>query len=205
MTGLELFIWYAMPGGTLAVALYVVDPQFWGNQRIPEGLWLAGLPLLGYCLHQLFRIVFEKRGGWENPRLRPSLAALQKQLDIPQESHSPCSAFLVWEVTFYSDCFPESFRQRDIRTWHYLISFWTVAFSCAVGMIILLPGLLVSDNWKTNALWIVVLGVVGSVFFLKGKLTHTSLMELESAVMTRHEEAFKKTKDKLCPSDKEKA
>jgi hypothetical protein len=107
------------------------------------------------------------------------------------------TAFLIWEMTFYGKKFPDAFRQRNIRAWHYIMSFSAVRLACGIGMVVLLIGLACDNEWKAQFSCLIVLLALLVTFHLKGKLTKGALMRLESAAHVLYEKDFVCTRNKL--------
>ena len=153
MTSVELLVWYTMSGGICTLSLWLVAPS---TYEIPGTVWAPAIPLLGYAIHQLFLVIFEATGGWENAKRRPSLVTIKNRYKLCDDLKNPCNPFLIWELTLYGEEFPESLRQQILRVRHYIISFWAIAFACAiaVGILILVPLFTYYTNKKL--LWLLI-------------------------------------------------
>lgn len=162
-----------------------------------DGTLLAAIALvLGFILHQAFRTAFELFGGWEC-RLRPvikTILAMDKKL-------TPRRAFLVWELTLYSKEIDESFRAHDRGAWHYVMSFWSIAFSSALSFLLMMITAIVRGDWESGS-WAIAPFVIGVIFTAKGFLTASSISRQECSILKLCD-AFRNTMTKLGTASRE--
>ena len=204
---MDRLIWFSMPGAVLVPAIVACVPEL-SNFKITEGeavLLAITIPFVGFVLHQVYRMLFEATGSFARGS-RPVIRPIQQEYSAsaPNTKVSRKDAFLIWEITFYSEPFPNSFREHDRGAWHYVFSFWSVSFAALIAMAsLVLCGLPVELNSVTPiALHPQTLLLVGElamfiVFYIKGKQTFDSLMRQEVAAFWRHRHAFDQTADAI--------
>jgi hypothetical protein len=166
---------------------------------------IAGTPLLGFVIHQIYRLYFEWRGGFAQESRR-SLDILWQVIARPcgfqNPEHRYTKSFLIWEVTFYSDGIPESFRNHDRGAWHYIISFKSSFYSSLLATLTLFIAITYrcyNNTLQDNLLFLVgaIMIVIAFILCFKGKQTHESLMDQEIAVIYRYAKEFSETARKL--------
>ena len=180
-------IWFSIPG---AVALYALHLAFPGCHWDNEVLVVASAPVLGFVVHQLFRTIFEVWGCWQTER-RPVIRLIRKEYKI--ETSEKWMPFLIWETTFYSDCIPDSFRQHNRNSWHYVISFWSVALTSALFGVALASVLAFRQTSSIPVVQLACFAVLFVLFSCKGLLTYLSLGKQECAAFRRYRSRFDKT------------
>ncbi|MBI3799287.1 MAG: hypothetical protein HY268_20270 [Deltaproteobacteria bacterium] len=208
---LEQLIWYTVPGALVVAAMLLV----WPHVLQPDGmtaLIIAGTPLLGFVIHQAYRLFFEWRGGFTQESRR-SLDILWQAIARPcgfeNSDHRYTKSFLIWEITFYGEEIPEGFRGHDRGAWHYILSFRASSWSSFFAAFILVWAILwrTYTNTQQGSLFYLIIAAlvavaVGFIFCFKGKQTHESLMNQEIAVIYRYAEKFSETARKLRILDK---
>jgi len=194
---MEELIWFSMPGAVMAAAIAAVWPSTVDSES-KIVVWVVVVPVIGFIVHQLYRLLFETTGGYA----RESRTVLQYISNVlaPRENLTvpgPIKAFLIWEITFYSDDFPESFREHDRRMWHYILSFWSITLSATLSMSLCLIGYLVMS--RSNSILLVAGAelIVAIVFYFKGRSSYQSLVRQETAMAHNHESIFLATLRKL--------
>jgi hypothetical protein len=204
---LQELIWFSIPGFTIVAAIVAVWPA-WAIMQIDSSsavvsapkvaLLIVLVPVVGFIVHQIFRLIFEKKGGFAR-KSRKVLHHISKVL-APRENIAVSdlkSAFLIWETVFYSDEFPAAFRDHDRRSWHFIISFWTISFSAFIAILICIVGyLFTSPDYLLLGITVLEL-LISPIFYLKGKSTYQSLIDQEIAVVYDNEEIFLTTLKKL--------
>jgi hypothetical protein len=200
---MEELIWFSMPGAVFVAAVVALWPE--AVDTDPKAILLVILvPLAGFVLHQLYRLLFEWTGGYA--RKSRSVIHYIKDKLAPQkgvELEELREAFMVWELTFYGDEFPAAFRSHDRRAWHYILSFWSIALS---GIIASLLGALWCCFKSCSALH---LGValsglaVAALFYLKGGSTYDSLVEQEEELAMSRADLFYPALEKLGRREKD--
>ena len=184
-------IWFSVPG---AVGLYALHLAFPGNSSNGGLLVIASAPILGFILHQLYRTVFEACHGWETIR-RPVLTLIKKEYNL--DDANPRLPFLIWETSFYSDGVPDSFRENNRSGWHYVMSFRSIAFASAIAGIALAC---IPAFWQSTEMPGAQIGLFGALallFWLKGRLTYSSLTDQECAAFRRYRPAFDSTRETM--------
>jgi hypothetical protein len=180
-------IWFSIPGAVGLYALHLAFPDSnWDNKV----LVIASAPVLGFILHQFYRTIFEARRGWETDS-RPVLALIRGVYKIDNSDKQ--MPFLIWETTFYSKAVPDSFRNHNRNSWHYVMSFRSVAFASAVSGVVLAC---VPAFWQTSNLPVAQLALFAGLFVLfwqKSRLTYSSVTKQECAAFRRHREGFDDT------------
>jgi len=194
---MEELIWFSMPGAVLALAIAVVWPES-VNAEAKAIIWVIFVPMMGFSLHQLFRLVFEWTGGYARGS-RAVLAHIKNVL-APRENTVLSDlkrAFLVWEITFYSEKFPAAFRDHDRGSWHYILSFWSISLAAAIACVLAMFGFILLS--RGPSLILVALGELGAalVFYFKGKSTYDSLIKQEVAIAHNLEDLFLETLRKI--------
>ncbi len=170
---MEQLIWFSIPGALLCATLFVVC----SSSADEIVLWIAVAPVIGFVVHQVFRLGFEVAGGFASKRRKVLYHIIQ---DLEVVSYK--QAFLVWEVTFYSNDMPASFRDHDRGAWHYILSFWGISLAAFVSLGLCLLGYLLVAH-RSDVLYMALAQLVVLVIFaLKGWTTYQSLMEQELAV-----------------------
>jgi len=180
-------IWFSVPGAIVLVALSLS-----GGDVLPkDGTALVGLaPVVGFTIHQLFRVVFEAAGGW-HWKHRSVVTEIASAYGL-RERHD---AFLVWELAFYSNDIPEPFRAHDRGAWHYTLSFLSCTLAAVLsGMLLafLPPGVCVLNLQST-------LLATALLFGIKAYQTFRVLNRQEVALFTTHRETFNTVRDRLFP------
>jgi hypothetical protein len=205
---LQELIWFSIPGFTIVAAIVAVWPSLTIMQTSPStdvistpkvALLVVLVPVVGFIVHQIFRLIFEKWGGFAR-KSRKVLHHISKVL-APRENIAVPDlkrAFLVWETVFYSDKFPAPFREHDRRSWHFIISFWSISFSAVIAILICGVGYLyTSPNYLLLGVITVSELLIGLIFYFKGMSTYQSLIDQEIAVVFDNEEIFLTTIKKL--------
>jgi hypothetical protein len=184
-------IWFSIPGAVGLWALHLVFPhEDWNNKVVV----IASAPVLGFILHQLYRVIFESTRGWEKDA-RPVLALIRETYKIADSQER--MPFLIWETTFYSNDIPKAFREHNRNSWHYVMSFRSVAFTSAFS------GLAVGfvrTFWRASSMPFLQLGLLALLFLLfwqKGRLTYLSLTRQECSAFRRYRKAFDDTRRAL--------
>jgi hypothetical protein len=100
---LQELIWFSIPGFVMAAAIIAV----WSSMIDSEPktvLWIILVPVIGFIIHQLYRLIFEATGGFAR-KSRKVLHHISKILaprgNVPVPDLK--QAFLVWEIVFYSE------------------------------------------------------------------------------------------------------
>ncbi len=131
MTGIEMLIWYLMPGSFIIITVHLLFPtNFHINSQILPLVLAAIIPIVGFVWHQIFRLFFEVkriRARFFFGPLMDNIIAHYKE----NGSLNHVQAFDVWLMTFYSNLIPEAYRIHDQKTWHYIISFFSTGVVCA--------------------------------------------------------------------------
>jgi len=194
----EELIWFSMPGAVMALAIVTVWPSTVDSE--PKVLlWVVLVPVTGFMIHQLYRLIFESTGGFARKSRKvlhhiSTVLAPRENFVVPNLER----AFLIWETTFYSDDFPAPFRDHDRGTWHYILSFWSISLSAILALLLCLIGYFaITPNAN---LLVVAIGelFIFLVFYLKGRSSYQSLGNQEIGVVRSHEELFLTTLKKLC-------
>jgi hypothetical protein len=107
--------------------------------------------------------------------------------------HDSRTAFLIWEVTFYGEKVPASFRDHDRGAWHYVMSFWSVAFVAVLATPFVSGVAACQTNNHSLWRWAGVLVLITGVFVLKGILTARSLCHQECCIFKKYGDAFEET------------
>ncbi len=187
-----------MPGFVAVGSVAVLWPSTLATGEGVAVLALAA-PALGFALHQFFRVGFEATGGFAR-RSRTSLDALMELAQSEQHRVDRWQAFMAWEVTFYGSAVPEAFRSHDRGGWHYILSFWSIAFAAGVSFVLAVVAMLAGFaqcGWLSLAGLVVGQAVVGLGFFWKGRQTFSVLVAQETAVIRLYRDAFADTLRKL--------
>lgn len=180
---MQELIWFSIPGALVMAALWLVCPRF---SAVDPALGIALAVVLGFVVHQTFRVAFELSGGWAS-RFRPVIREIRKS-----GSHSPLQAFLIWELTLYADDTAAAFRDHDRNAWHFVMSFWATALAAVLGGLIVMR----SDTPEA-ATWRWGFAAVAVVFALKGFLTARSISQQEIAMLKLRDKKFKATETAL--------
>ena len=190
---MEQLIFFSIPGALMIGSVVVGWPQ--PNYYDKTYFWVAIIaitPMFGYIIHQIYRIGFERTGGFA----RESRTTLQTIVDAFREQRTLSieEAFQVWEITFYSDEFPDSFRDHDRRTWHFIHAAWSAAFAAVLGLCALTISTYTQEPVGTVGLLLAFLNFgVYLVCWLKAGTAYRDLMEREIAVFRRHFSSFEVT------------
>lgn len=195
---MEELIWFSVPGAVLAGAIVTVWPAT-ADTEPKAVVWVVIAPIIGFIIHQFFRLLFESSGGFAH-RSRTVLhlisTVLPRRVNLPALSLE--KAFLVWEVTFYSEDFPSSFRDHDRGAWHYILSFWGIGMAAAIALVVCLSGSYFGTGQSTNTQLMALLDFcVAVIMYFKGRATFRSLMQQETAIFHVHEGLFLKTVQQL--------
>jgi len=194
---METLIWYSVPGAIASIAIIATNPELFATDGSKVLATLA-VPILGFFLHQFYRVLFEARKGFGH-KSRTALDHIQNEI-ASKCGIADCDrdkAFLIWEITFYDDQFPSSLREHIRGAWHYILSFRSAVFAAILGV-----------SWitfqycvGTKQLHLVKVSAVevmfGIVFALKARYTHKSLMRQELAATFRWHELFAATCERL--------
>lgn len=194
---MQELIWFSIPGFVMAAAIVAVWPSSIDSEP-KTVLWIVLVPVIGYIIHQLFRLIFEATDGFARKSrtvLHHISTVLAPRENIPAPDLK--QAFLVWETVFYSDEFPAPFRDHDRGAWHFILSFWSISFSATIALILCLIDyfFISSDEY--------LLGIafgefsIALIFYLKGGSTYQSLTRQETAIVYNYEKIFLATLKKL--------
>lgn len=194
---MQELIWFSIPGFVMAATIIAIWPSTIDSEP-KTVLWIVLLPVMGFIVHQLFRLIFEVTGGFARKSRKvlhhiSKVLALRENIPIPNLQQ----AFLVWEAVFYSEEFPAAFRDHDRNAWHFILSFWSVSISAIIAFILCLIGyfFISPDN---NFLGIACGEFsIALIFFLKGRSTYKSLIQQETAIVYNYEKIFLDTLKKL--------
>lgn len=177
-------IWFSIPGAIALYALYFLFPTL---GTAPAAVLVGAAPVLGFIIHQAYRMIFEWFEGWESPR-RPVIALIQQAYGITKAQKR--TAFLIWETTFYSDRMPEAFRDHNRGMWHYVMSFRSVCLAAGASSIalVLVP---FCAGIARPPIWTVIgFAITTLVFWLKGRFTYLSLIRQEVAAFQVYRAEF---------------
>ena len=190
---MEELIWFSIPGAVFTIALVTIFPSLIESDAKSVVLALS-VPVTGFIIHELFRLLFELTGGFAR-KSRKVIDFLMQEI-APTENiklSSRESAFMVWEITFYSDGIPSSFLNHDRGAWHYLLSFWGISMTAFIAACFCLIAYFVVRQ-GTIPIWVALFeALVGVTFYWKGLTTYRSLVEQEIAIVKMHKELFVKT------------
>lgn len=180
-------IWFSVPGAILLILFSLIGKSPTSSDTLMIGL----APVIGFFIHQIYRTFFEMMGGWSRPS-RGMIKKLKKDYSVDD----PKKAFLIWEMTFYSDNIPESFRSHDRGAWHYIMSFSSCALVTAVAAVILLFYIIILSH---KEFWVpfILFSIAALIFMLKAHLTFLSIEKQEIATIKLHKDAFDKIASKI--------
>jgi hypothetical protein len=181
-------IWFSVPGSLVVAALLFTG--WWPDLKSSGAAFLTAgaVPLIGFVIHQVFRIVFEVSFGFEW-RGRKVISHIQQHWQNDRLDER--KAFLIWESAFYSDQFPASFREHDRGAWHYILSFWSGSVAAVVA-----AAISIGYSWNAILAFIAMAVVLGA----KGFLTWRSLCEQEVQIFRRYRHVFQESRDALMDS-----
>lgn len=200
---MERFIWYSAPGVILLPGALVLWPDAWefDVRSIVAGVILASF--LGFIIQQIFRFMFEATGSFARPSrsvLNHICGDFAQANDLGEIDRQ--TAFLIWEITFYSNAFPDSFRDHDRGAWHYIFSFWSITLAALITLGLCMVAIIMGKIGCDIFIGIFSAGAaIGVLFYLKGRQTYLSLIKQEEAVFKRNEKAFRKTAKRLLSGD----
>lgn len=168
-------IWFSIPGAIVLGALGIaIPPDFYDLSTDTIPAFIVAIPVLGFIIHQLWRTIFEfLLGGYASEKTRTVISDLMKKYGLTNKS-----AYLVWELTFYSDKFPDSFRQHNRGAWHYIMSFSSCALACLLALIIVAISCICFKGWI-----IILFLFLCVMFFIKAWTTLKSINSQESAML----------------------
>jgi hypothetical protein len=182
---MEQLIWYSIPGALVMFGIGLVIPELSKDSFV--ALAIGGTPVAGFIIHQSWRAIFETVWGYDN-RNRRVIREIVKRFPLDNKT-----AFLVWELTLYSDVVHESFREHDRGVWHYVMSFCATALAAFVGIGIIhcLP----SSSYPIAHLcgWTWFFLLIGVVFIWKAWLSTKSIGNQESGLVSKLDSKFKET------------
>jgi len=185
---MKQLIWFSVPGAFLVFAFVVTYPGSVGPHAVAA--LIAGTPVIGFLLHQGFRVVFELCKGFESQH-RSVLNQIADDFGL-QGKDRLRQAFEIWEITFYGKDFPPAFRDHDRGAWHYILSFWSGALAGPIGLILLAVLTCWYDSHVRLAIFTVApLSVSVVILALKGYQTYRSLVAQELAAYKANYKHFK--------------
>jgi len=163
-------IWYSIPGAIfqsiLALYIYKHCPL---EKDINQVAFLFTAPIVGFIIHQTARLLFEGILGY-NSTIRYVIKDIKKAYNLENNN----KAFLIWELTFYGKDVPESFREHNRGTWHYIMSF-IACWLASLSAIWFCYSFNVSNNWRIY----LALTMIFLIFLIKMFQTYKSLNEQE--------------------------
>jgi hypothetical protein len=185
---MEQLVWYSIPGALFMFTLSLFYPELKEDSLVAVAI--GGTPIIGFIIHQAWRTLFELFGGFHHKR-RMIILEIMKQYGISTDSRL---AFLIWEITFYSDKLPSSFRDHDRGVWHYVMSFWSVVLASAlsIGAIYSLSAVTGTSIQNTIS-WSLFFLAIGATFLIKGILSACSIGRQEVGVFKKYREHFDET------------
>lgn len=189
---MDQLIWFSIPGAVFLFAVASIFPTSFNTE--PKIIILvASVPVVGFIIHQTFRLIFELTGGFAR-KSRKVLAYLSTRFSEHEGSRiDNVKAFLIWETTFYSSKFPAAFRDHDRGSWHYILSFWSICASALIAGVFCVVFFFVTR--QVNLLWV---GIgefaIALIFWLKGNTSYRSLNNQEVWVVRSNYELFAETK-----------
>lgn len=193
---MDKLIWFSIPGAILILPLVLLLPQGFLERDWVVGIILIDIPIIGFIIHQLWRLFFELFGGYtSNNRKVISEIKTKWNLKRKKEKGEKDLAFLVWELTFYSHEFDEAFRSHDRGAWHYIMSFYSCSLASLLGMMIFIFNYMAIKQIVISTYWLL-LGVyllLTILFFWKAILTKASLESQEVGMFRLREGLFEKT------------
>jgi hypothetical protein len=194
---METLIWYSAPGAVLAIAILDIWPALIKTDG-SSFLVAVALPVLGFGIHQFYRLLFEITRGFER-QSRPALKRIRDEIASKNgiANCSPKKAFLIWETTFYGNGIPTPFREHDRNAWHFILSFESTALAAALGVCSLVLSCCFGAR-PSHLAWIVLAeALIGVIFALKAHFTYQSLMRQELVSTFVWYDAFAKTCEML--------
>jgi len=121
---MDKLIWFSIPGGIAVFSIGLVLPIIFNGSYV--GITIVAIPILGFIIQQVWRLFFELFWGY-NSKNRNIISTLMRDYNLNNND-----AFLLWELTLYSENISDSFRNHDRGVWHYVMSF----YSCSLASII---------------------------------------------------------------------
>lgn len=187
----EELIWYSIPGVITAVAIIAVWPHLVDCQA-KAILGILFIPTLGFIVHQIFRLIFEKHMGGFAPESRRAVRFVRELAKIEDVQLSHQEAYVVWATAHYDARYPSAFRQHDARCWHYILSLQGAALAAALGGLIALGAWFVCCRFSLLGLGVVEFGLA-YFFYLKARSTYEMVQDEEVAVVRNNECLFRQT------------
>lgn len=187
-------IWYSIPGAVVTYVIYLFFPGLLHETTGDKGGAIAGVlatPIFGFVAHQFFRTLFEAFRIWERPCCRSVLRHISVKYKPSDKDHG---SFLIWDLTFYSQVFPQSLKDHQRSMWHFTLSFWSVAFTSLLGLGALVVARLCGWTFDDSLCWpLCILVFLVALFTSKGFLTYQQLMREELETFRIYEKLFEAT------------
>lgn len=194
---MDELIWFSIPGAVISFAVIMVFPEVINtDSKFVAIVFLS--PLIGFVIHQSYRLVFELTGGFAR-KSRTVIDRILKELATEENIalKNRESAFMVWEITFYSEGFPSPFMNHDRGAWHYILSFWSITFAAVLSMLFCILAYFTFAPVPNSAIAAILELVIGLIFYYKGLTSYRSLCAQEVAITHTHKELFVKTLKKI--------
>jgi hypothetical protein len=182
-------IWFSIPGALILLALGDLQPN--PLEAVDATLVIASAPVIGFLIHQFFRMLFELRicrgylGGYAGPwrRINQRIATEYKLGKDYRTAH------LIWEVTFYNNA-ADGFREHDRGCWHYVMSFYSTTTAAVIGIIVLLAW--GEQSHASNTHLLLMIGA-GGVCAVKGLQTVRAIGRQEVGMFAVQWDNFNRT------------
>ncbi|MDZ4403369.1 hypothetical protein [Prosthecobacter sp.] len=197
-------IWFTIPGGIAAFAWWLIFPHGFESDNAPFFAAAASFGF-GYMLNQIVRCIWEQWFGYNHKR-RTVLNKIKQAYDLKEEGSHENKAFDIWHSAFYSDCIPESFREHNSGTWHYLIAFLTVQWAWILGAFALMAAQCLSSHKGDGRCLcggVILFLVMAVIIWWKRDLTLRALDRQEEACFKRYRSVFNKAKEEIMKNGEE--
>jgi hypothetical protein len=183
-------IFVSIPGFIVVLSIIGIWPEIITSTSDQKFVVLALMtPLLGYILHQVYRLFFEITGGYSR-KSRAVVRYIVEKL-APQEcmSVSYLQAYLVWEISLYDTKDFSNFLPHVSKTWHFTLAFWVTTFASIIGIIFTLCFSYYLHT-PINLFIMGLQGILGIIFWRRGFNIYETLNEQEVAFLRKNEPVF---------------
>lgn len=221
---MDELIFYSIPGAISTLVFAFIWKGDITQDRLELFSLIAGTPLIGYLSHQIFRIVFENISGGYSCSSHKVVTYICETLSkgIVLTPLTREQAFLIWDITVFSNSKFNGFREHNARSWHYLIGHWVSLMVSIIWLIFLLFSLKLSTIvssmfslvtsifsgkiificfWKSHDLIVGCLSffllLLIFIFFLRSHYVYKSINDHEITLIITNKEEFEITLQKF--------
>ena len=175
------------------LSLAITLPEIFISKPERVALTIAFIPIIGFVIHQLYRLSRTENILVRNRKALKYLRNLAEKegIKFTSKKEDYIELFYIWQTTFFGDKFPKEFLYHDKRTWHYIHSFWSICFASILGIIIIIG--LKGYNNVSSIIFLIFFKIIFIIFLLKGIYSYSDINKKEEYFTRQYKGLFIET------------